>query len=305
VHLVYLDDSAGDATYQLMVAVIVPDKHFRTIETFLAHTIDELIPEGEREAFEFHASALFHARPPFENIPRDVSLRIFENCVSIVKSALSVSYCAVDVRVLRGSIYATAHPADIAFRRCLEGVEQRFQKLADRRQRIVAQRLQAEAKTATDPLSLPNKLNPNPIFDDFGILICDASNPKVKTDIQSAFRANRRRLKAKDHTRGQLEHLHDDMYFGDSAYSVGIQLADICAFIILRHLEGKEDTEYLYKEIAPRICFAKVEPEALLEKPGIRELRPNDAGVAESPAQRDQIEAGSGEVGEKKEAEKS
>jgi hypothetical protein len=43
------------------------------------------------------------------------------------------------------------------------------------------------------------------------------------------------------------------MYFGDSAHSVGIQLADICTFLICRHLEGKEDTEYLYKGIEPHI----------------------------------------------------
>jgi hypothetical protein len=96
-------------------------------------------------------------------------------------------------------------------------------------------------------------------YDEFGILICD-ENKAMKADLQSAFRANRRRLKSTAHTRGTLEHLHDDMYFGDSAYSVGIQLADICGFIILRHLEGKEDTEYLFKNIEPHICFGDLEP---------------------------------------------
>jgi Protein of unknown function (DUF3800) len=234
VYLVYLDDSGGDAKYQVMTALIVPDTDFMTIEEYLAIVIDEFVPEEQRDTFEFHASAMFHSKPPFESLSRDDALKIFEKCATIVDGApLKISYGAVNLRVLRSGLYATARPTDIAFRLCLKGVEQMFNDLAEASKHR---------------------------YQDFGILICD-ENQSVRNDLQKAFRANRRRLKSATHTRGELAHLHDDMYFGNSAYSVGIQLADICGFIILRHLEGKEDTEYLFKMIEPHICFGDVEPQ--------------------------------------------
>lgn len=47
--------------------------------------------------------------------------------------------------------------------------------------------------------------------------------------------------------------LLDDMYFGDSADSVGIQAADMCAFLVRRHLAGKQDSEWPFKIIEPHI----------------------------------------------------
>ena len=60
-------------------------------------------------------------------------------------------------------------------------------------------------------------------------------------------------------SKGLYEHLHDGMYFGNSSESAGIQLTDMCCFIIHRHLEGKQDTEELYKSIEPQIFAGKVE----------------------------------------------
>lgn len=46
-HLVYLDDSADDER-SIIGAVIVPEIEFLKIEEYLAHTIDELVPEDLR-----------------------------------------------------------------------------------------------------------------------------------------------------------------------------------------------------------------------------------------------------------------
>ena len=256
-YLVYLDDSGGDATYQLMTAVAVNDVDFMLIENYLATVIDEVVPEDKRDDFEFHASALFHSKKPFEVISRDDALKIFEKCASIVQGApLGISYGGVNLRALRRGYYATARPADVAFRLCLKGIEKIFADLATERQRSMI--------ASHPPGGFPETASAEArksYFDEFGILICDESQySAIKNDLQKAFRANRRRLRSARHTRGELEHLHDDMYFGNSAFSVGIQLADICGFIILRHLEGREDTEYLFKTIAPHICFGEVEP---------------------------------------------
>jgi hypothetical protein len=52
----------------------------------------------------------------------------------------------------------------------------------------------------------------------------------------------------------------DDIYFGDSKDSLGIQIADMCGFIIRRHLSGKTDSEYLYDQIKDDIYLGKVAP---------------------------------------------
>jgi hypothetical protein len=58
----------------------------------------------------------------------------------------------------------------------------------------------------------------------------------------------------------RLLHVHDDMYFGDSRESVGLQVVDLCSFFMLRKLRGIDDpTFYMFmKDTA--IC-AKPQPE--------------------------------------------
>lgn len=50
------------------------------------------------------------------------------------------------------------------------------------------------------------------------------------------------------------------MYFGASEYSVGIQLADICALLVSRHLVGYDDTEEYYDQIKHLLFGGTVEP---------------------------------------------
>src|SRR4030095_1799304 len=59
---------------------------------------------------------------------------------------------------------------------------------------------------------------------------------------------------------GFAGHLHDDLYFGESKYSVGLQLIDMCAYLVLRHLQGKQDTEFLYDMIKGSIYYGASEP---------------------------------------------
>ena len=51
------------------------------------------------------------------------------------------------------------------------------------------------------------------------------------------------------------------MYFGDSKFSLGIQLADLCAFFIAKHLEKNTAAEGFYQMIADKIVFSKTYPE--------------------------------------------
>jgi hypothetical protein len=53
------------------------------------------------------------------------------------------------------------------------------------------------------------------------------------------------------------------MFFGNSADSLGIQMADVCNFVIERHLMGKQDTEPLYEIIKDRLYQSAVVPTML------------------------------------------
>jgi hypothetical protein len=234
VYLVYLDDSCEEATHQVIGAAIIHDREFLNIEGFLGVLIEEDIPEELRESFEFHASALFHGKEPFEKIERDKALSILKDCADMIADApISVVYGAVDLRKLRSGIYATAQPIDIAFRLCIPEIEKWFAEKAP---------------------------------DELGILIADDTrNQHQKENLRKAFRANRSRIKIKTPSpthaveyRGLLQHIHDAMFFGDSKETVGIQVADLCCFLILRHLQGKADTEFLYRIIEGRIFSGKL-----------------------------------------------
>lgn len=59
---------------------------------------------------------------------------------------------------------------------------------------------------------------------------------------------------------GKTWHLHDDIYFGDSKNSIGIQLADLCGFVIRRHLEGDLAVAGFYDIMSNQIAFHFIEP---------------------------------------------
>jgi hypothetical protein len=46
----------------------------------------------------------------------------------------------------------------------------------------------------------------------------------------------------------------DAVHFASRKESIGLQLADAAAFVIKRHLMGKDNTEEFYKIIEPHLC---------------------------------------------------
>jgi hypothetical protein len=242
VQLAYVDDcqSDRDCRFHVIGATIIADKHFVDLEGYLRWLVELSVPEELRGSFEFHAKDLFHGSGVFEGIDKDKVIQLFGSALDAIRGLdIPIVYGAVDAHKLRGSIHATASPADVAFRLCMPEIERWFAEKAP---------------------------------DELGIVICDdTTNQQQKRQFQAAFRAGRPKVKMeleKDDkgkgkivglSRGPYEHLHDDMYFGNSGDSTGIQLADMCCFIIHRHLEGKQDTPQLYKVIEPHIFAGKVE----------------------------------------------
>jgi hypothetical protein len=183
-----------------------------------------------RDNFEFHASDMWNGNGPFEKLKRDEAETILKECIDLVASVpLRIVYGAVDKKKLSEQIYSSAVPIEMAFRLCMDGLIEWL-------------------KTMRQPLAIL-------IFD-------EPRNDHEKKAIKQLFRQYRRTRRSFIGRGGKLEsHVLDDMFFGSSADSIGIQTADVVNFIIGRHLAGKEDTEYLYKMIEPVIFSGKVFPE--------------------------------------------
>jgi hypothetical protein len=233
VKIVYIEDSKQDELkgrkFQVMGAVIIPDDDFYMVEQDWAYYVYEKLPAQIRDTCEVHATDLWNGNKPFDGIPQAERIAIFNECVGVIeRHKLAIVFGAVDLCKLYATLYASAKPIDISFRVCAQAVEQWFVERAP---------------------------------ESFGLLICDnTSNKHIKDEMLNAFRLYRKFVRSSPPSRGIMAHIHDDMYFGDSTFSVGIQLADVCTLLISRHLAGYEDSEPLYKRIEHLIFRGTVEP---------------------------------------------
>jgi uncharacterized protein DUF3800 len=131
-----------------------------------------------------------------------------------------------------------------AFKLCLLGVE----KWAQQRHRPPTSKMDAIMLDYEDEL----------------LFIADDTDDKeLKKRLRSSFRMLRSSHPYVGKTTNRLFHSHDDMYFGDSRYSVGIQIADLCTYFMQRRLVlGKDPKgEQFYSVFSPNAICAKPEPE--------------------------------------------
>lgn len=226
--------------FQVLCAVLVHDNLFAALEIHftLYALLAYALPEGFPPDFEFHAHELFHGTGFFETWEQPKRFHIFEQCMTIVAELrLPVLYGAVDKEKLSKQIYKSANPLDVSFRLCVEQIQKWLK--------------------ASNPWEI-------------GLLIADSFDDGKKRNLKQVFREYRKKfsveaLKVMEqvHSTGPpgtqtpqqvvTSNLLDDMYFGDSRDSVGIQAADMCAFLIRRHLAGKQDSEWLFKIIEPHV----------------------------------------------------
>jgi hypothetical protein len=232
-YLAYLDDSEShDKRYQIVAGVIVQDRTFSRLESELAFVIEEYVPEELRANFEFHASDLFQCRGAFRDLDQTRAFKILAQCANrITELKLPVVYGAVDVDRHRKTIMGNAEPISVGFRICAMAIEAWLEANAN---------------------------------DDLGILVFDDTQKKdVKIAIQEAFRHCRKTVISSPPDRGLLPHIHDDLYFGDSAFSFGIQAADVCAYLINRHLNNRADTEEIYRSMKGLIVASQTVPDGV------------------------------------------
>jgi hypothetical protein len=246
----YIDDSGStgsncqdrDSRFQVIGGPIIYERLYVAGEFSVASWKHELGMEGDEWAsFEFHACDMFHCNGAFEKLGR-------EHCRDLLAGALKwlrhveapIIYGAVDKSELSKRVYRSANPVDIAFSLYLASLDKW---------------LEAKGEEVVD--SFPD----NPTDQDteripVGVLIADDSGKRkdIRHTIEESYRRHRRENVSRWLT------LWDDVYFGNSSHSLGIQLADICAYFIARHLAGKADAEGFYNIIKDQICEPQIFP---------------------------------------------
>lgn len=232
--LAYMDDSGSSGkrqSFQVMTAVIIPHEFFHAIESRSIGGLSAYIPEDRAEDFwekfdEFKGWQLFGGYGPFDGIDQRTRYGLIEYMLELVTEfRMSIVYGAVQKH--KFGVNASANPLDVSFRVCMEGI---------------AARVKQEATS-----------------EDYALLVVDFSNKDSKI-LHRSFHDFRRGMRREGMEPFPAAYLHDDMYFGDSRYSIGIQLADLCGYFIVKHLQGDPAGEGFYNLIKDRIVYSRVEP---------------------------------------------
>jgi hypothetical protein len=235
--LAYFDDSGSDKQSGILavVALIVPDDQIMNIEILVGTVIDSLIPEDKKESFErFHAHELYCGEGPFSGLDDRDRFDAILKLLEVVGSGdagsppLPFVYSAIDKKGLEKSPFRSALATDVAFGMSALGVEEWM------------------LENASDGLCL---------------FLLDEANDKVKKELQASFRALRSQIRPPTWTPNRLWHVHDAVYFGSSKDSVGLQIADLCAYFVRRQLSGQPDPEGFFSVIAKQAICSVIEPE--------------------------------------------
>ena len=222
--------------------VILPDK-FSHVENLHSAAVQQIIPvdEIEDKFKEFHATELFNGDGAFSGIDeqkRFDAIRVLLHVMNMEN--LPYIYAAIDRKKLQKSPLGSASPLDVAFRICALGIE--------------------DWARSQHEHPLPNVVRVD--MKDLCLFILDDTEDKgLKVQLRKSYRDLRSSRPYIPPHDMRLWHAHDDMYFGDSRDSIGIQMADLCNYFMWRHLTNKSGGEEFYDMFAKQARCAKPEPE--------------------------------------------
>ena len=248
----YIDDSADQKHKKVesLAAVLVHDKKFQMLEHSLAITISNIIPEERADKFEeFKAWQLYQGCGIFEGIDQEVRFRAIRYLLgNISQQRIPVVYGAVDVSAMAKKPYASANPTDTAFRVCLPVISM-----------VMAEQ--------TEEIGSEHGL-------EYALLIADNTDKDKRNLLRKTFREFRTQMRPPKWGTG-LWYIHDEMYFGDSKDSIGLQLADLVCYFIRKHLENDDPAaEGFYNVFQDQIVYGAVAPDdSEKAKYGIQRLR--------------------------------
>jgi Protein of unknown function (DUF3800) len=233
-------------------AIVIPHGEFGWAERMHSIAVEQLFPADEiQERFqEFHACELFKGEGAFKGITETSRFNAITLLLMAVRDhRLPFIYAAVDEKKLAESplshgLFETAPALVAAFKLCLLGVEN-----------------WAMSRHARDSMGL--KID----YDDQYLVVADDTNEQeLKKRLRNSYRLLRAARPYVAKTPNRLWHAHDAMYFADSRDSIGIQLADLCTYLMQRRLlkrdvHTKDKSDEFYEMFSEQAVCAKPEPE--------------------------------------------
>lgn len=267
VHLAYLDDSASDAKNRLTIfgGIVVEHQAFETLERQVGFTALRLLTADRVESLgEFHADDLFAGTGEFKDIPEAERREALRGLLSLPRKLNApYFYSAVDKPSLQKAALGSAHPVDVGFRMCAMAIDHWLVN-GYTIQMMAAGVDTIRKATIERPLCL---------------LIADDCNDNIKGRLRKSYRELRRHMRLTEDSVGRITFAHDAMYFGDSVDSVGIQVADVCNYVMLRRIRDGIEDEF-YKLLEPQVRCAKVEPDWSRDQFVFRSHEPTAASSA-------------------------
>ena len=251
-YVAYMDDSGTDSKSPIAVVggIVIPETVSWSIEFRVGSIVEALFPPS-LPFEEFHAADLFMGNGVFDRISEPDRHEAIRQLIQIVADhKLPFIYVAVDKTALRVSPFGSTSPTDLAFRMCALGIDKWL-------------------------LGLTPDVKPNSPSNLCGLVMDDTDDKALKQRLRQSFRALRVRVRGMattDWKGNRLWRLHDDLYFGDSKYSVGIQIADLCTYFMMRKLRGEDDGAF-FEVLRPHAIAADAEPEFSQCKAWLRLLK--------------------------------
>jgi hypothetical protein len=246
VHFAFMDESGAseNCPIALFGALICPPEWVLAMEHTANIAAVNLIPKERRHEFEeFHAFDLYKGEGVFRDIPEPDRFETIELLLGVAElHSPRFVYSAVDRSKFRGSCAAgtSANVLTFAFKMCLLEVEE-FQRCEAARAYVAKQ----------------------PVNKTLGFYVVDDILDKTRKD---PLKAEYRRLRTKalaepNPTDRRLWYAHDAISFQDSRDSIGLQVADLCAFFTLGNLQRREEQDRFFDEFRRIVVCSKQEPE--------------------------------------------
>jgi hypothetical protein len=237
VYLIYLDDG-GKGNVLVFGGIVVDHRSFVGLEAAVGLLASKLMPPDEGDTLKrFHASNLFLGKDQFKDIPLPDCHEALRQLVRFPSNMnYAYIYSAIDKHQVERSPAGSANPYDMAFRMVASAIEDFLR----------AQLPPPDSGIGGEyPLSL---------------LIVDECDAAIKGHIRRSFRQMRQQLRM-PLTQNRLSHTVDDLFFGSSVCSVGLQVADACNYVMWRRLAENIEDDFFMELMKGQVICAKPQPE--------------------------------------------
>lgn len=243
--IAYLDKSGRSRPEPIIVVggvLVHGDRDYRRIEGALIHLAGDTIPEADRDGFVFHANHLLHAGGYFKNKeiwPKERRYPILRKLAGIVS--------AFRLPVVFGHLVKAPYRAEVA------------SVLTDRPPRVreedtdIGEHMSVVAQ-AEIAIELAMRYYPR---DEICIVVCEDTD-RVRRAVKDAHKLLRDPARIADTEFAEFSTLPltkvvDTPHFAAKGDLPLLQLADLCAFLIMRRFGRHEASQEFFEIIAPQI----------------------------------------------------